>query len=256
MTGIFDGKVALVTGAGGEGGIGRAVALLFAKKGAMVAVADIIDGGDATVKMIEELGGKALYIKTDVSKADEVEAMVKKTVDHFGRLDFAHNNAGIEGTLGPMADCTVENFDRTIAINLRGTFLSMKYEIPVMIEGGGGAIVNTASVAGLIGFQGLPAYVASKHGVNGLTKNAALEYAAMKIRVNSVCPGAIKTRMIDGIGEQMGIDDAAAVFDGLHPIGRMGRPEEIATLVAFLCSDEASFITGVNYAADGGFTAQ
>ena len=256
MTGIFEGKVALVTGAGGEGGIGRAVALLFAQKGAAVTVADIVDGGNETVKLIEKLGGKALFIKTDVSKPEEVEAMVKGTVDHFGRLDYAHNNAGIEGTMGPLADCTIENFDRTITINLRGVFLSMKYEIPFLIEGGGGAIVNTASIAGLIGFPTLPAYVASKHGVNGLTKNAALEYAAHGIRVNSVCPGAIKTRMIDEIGKQMGVDDPAAAFDPLHPLGRMGKPEEIAELVTFLCSDAASFITGVNYAADGGYTAQ
>ncbi|MDT8446078.1 MAG: SDR family oxidoreductase [bacterium] len=256
MSGNLSGKVALVTGAGGAGGIGRATALLFARQGAQVAVVDVVDGGQETVRLIESLGGKGLFIPTDVTQADQVEAMVAKTLKHFGRLDYAHNNAGIEGIMGPIADCTVENFDRTLAVNLRGIFLSMKYEIPVMIQGGGGAIVNTASIAGLIGFPGLPAYVASKHGVNGLTKNAALEYATQGIRVNSVCPGAIKTRMIDEIGKQMGVPDAAQAFDGVHPIGRMGRPEEIAELVVFLCSDAASFITGAHYAADGGYTAQ
>ena len=256
MSKIFDGKVALVTGAGGKGGIGRAAALMFAEKGARVAVADIVDGGHETAKLIEGIGGKALFIKTDVTKAEEVEAMVKGTMDHFGRMDYAFNNAGIEGKMGPIADCTVENFDLTIAINLRGIFLSMKYEIPIMIANGGGAIVNTASVAGLVGYPGLPAYVASKHGVNGLTKNAALEYAASGIRVNSVCPGPIKTEMIDRIGVAMGVDDVDAVFTANQPIKRMGTPEEIAEMATFLCSDSASFITGVNYAVDGGYFAQ
>jgi len=233
IMGEFDGKVALVTGA--AGGIGRASALAFAKKGARVVVADVmVAGGEETVAMIKAAGGEATFVKCDVSKADEVKAMVDAAVATYGRLDFAHNNAGIEGVMGPCGECTEENWDKTIAINLTGVFLCSKYEVAQMLKQGGGAIVNTASIAGLVGFPGLPAYCASKGGVVQLTKTMALEYATSNIRVNAVCPGVIKTEMIERI---TGGDAAAeAQFTALEPVGRMGLPSEIADAVACTCA--------------------
>ena len=254
MAAKFEGKVALVTG--GSSGIGRATALAFAKEGATVVIADIlVEAGEETVRMIKGAGSEAILIKTDVSKAAEVEAVIKKTVESYGRLDYAVNNAGIEGDTAPTADCTEENWDRVININLKGAWLCMKYEIPQMLAQGGGAIVNISSIAGLVGVPGLVcAYVASKHGILGLTKIAALEYAKAGIRVNAVCPGPIRTPMLDRfIG---GRPEVEAQFEALEPVGRIGKPEEIAEAVVWLCSDAASFVTGHPLAVDGGWVAQ
>jgi NAD(P)-dependent dehydrogenase (short-subunit alcohol dehydrogenase family) len=253
MTKQFEGKVALVTGA--ASGIGRASALAFAREGAKTVVADVlVESGKETVRMIKGAGGEALFVKTDVSNAAEVEALIQKVVEIYGRLDYAHNNAGIEGTMVPTADCTEENWDRTISINLKGVWLCMKYEIPQMLKQGGGAIVNTASVAGLVGFQGLPAYCASKGGVVQLTRTAALEYAKAGIRVNAVCPGVIRTPMVERL--LSGPPEAEAGFIAMEPVGRMGKPEEIAEAVVWLCSDAASFVTGHPMVVDGGMVAQ
>lgn len=253
MAGRLDGKVALVTGGGS--GIGQATALIFAREGAKVVVADItVEGGEETIRKIQTAGGQATFVKTDVSKATEVEALVNKTVETYGRLDCAFNNAGVEGGVKITTDCTEEDFDRTIAINLTGVWLCMKYEIQHMLSQGGGAIVNTSSAAGLVGFAGLPDYVASKHAVVGLTKTAALEYAKSGIRVNAVCPGVIETPMI-ARGAQMapGFDEQALAME---PIGRYGQPSEIGEAVVWLCSDAASFVTGIPMAVDGGVVAQ
>ena len=247
------GKVAIVTGA--ASGIGRESALAFARAGAKVVAADVtVDGGEETIRMIKDLGGEAVFVQVDVTKADEVKGMVESAVATYGRLDFAHNNAGIEGIAGPCVACTEENWDRTININLKGVFLCCKYEIPEMLKAGGGSIVNTSSVAGLVGFGGIPAYTASKHGVAGLPKTLALDYAKENIRCNAVCPGVIHTPMIDRF---TGGDPAALeAMTATEPVGRLGKPEEIADAVVYLCSDEASFITGAAIPVDGGFVAQ
>jgi NAD(P)-dependent dehydrogenase (short-subunit alcohol dehydrogenase family) len=229
--------------------------LAFAREGAKVVVVDVVvDGGEATVKTIKEADGDAVFVKADVSQAAEVEAMVNKTVETHGRLDCAFNNAGIEGVQAPIVENPEENWDRVININLKGVWLCMKYEIPQMLKQGGGAIVNTSSVAGLVGFQGITPYVASKHGVAGLTKTVALEYATSGIRVNAVCPGVIHTPMIDRFTG--GDPEATAQFTSLEPVGRMGTPEEVAEAVVWLCSDAASFVTGHPMVVDGGFFAQ
>jgi NAD(P)-dependent dehydrogenase (short-subunit alcohol dehydrogenase family) len=247
----FKNKVAIVTG--GSFGIGRATALAFAKKGAKVVVVDWKENNE-TIDLIKKSGAEALFIKCDVSKSSDVKAMVEKTIATFGRLDYAFNNAGIEGDSAPVQDCSEENWDRTIGVNLKGIWLCMKYQIPEMIKQGNGVIVNCSSVAGLVGFSGLPAYVASKHGVIGLTKTAALECAKIGIRVNAVCPGVIQTAMIDRL---TGNDkDAIEQFTNLEPVGRFGQPEEIANAVIWMCSDGASFVTGHAMAVDGGFVAQ
>lgn len=247
----FKDKVALVTG--GSFGIGRATAIAFANKGAKVAIVDWIED-DETLSIINEAGGDAIFIKCDVSKEDDVSNMVETVWKTFGRLDYAFNNAGVEGEQAITADCTVENWDRTININLRGVWLCMKYEIPLLLKQHKGSIVNNSSVAGLVGFQGLPAYVASKHAIVGLTKTTALEYAKEGIRVNAVCPGVIKTPMIDRFtGKEKTVEKQ---FVDMEPIGRMGLPEEVAEAVCFLCSDAASFITGNAMAVDGGWISQ
>lgn len=255
--GMVSGKVALVTGSGA--GIGRAAALKFASEGAKVVVSDIaIEGGKETVAMIKAAGGEAIFVAADISKPAEVAALIAKTVETYGRLDCACNNAGIEGKIAPFVDQPDENFDTIMAINAKGTFLCLKAEIAQMLKQGGGAIVNLASIAGLIGFPGLSPYVASKHAVNGLTKNAALEYAKQGIRVNSVCPGGIDTRMLDSLADQAtgGTASSKEMMDPLHPIGRIGTPEEVAELIVWLCSPRASFMTGTNIPVDGGYVAQ
>ena len=253
MAGLTEGKVALVTGAGS--GIGRATALVFAREGAKVVVSDIVvEGGQETVQQIEAAGGEAIFVKADVSQAADVEALITQTVETYGRLDCAFNNAGIEGGMKLTIDCTKEEFDRTIAVNLTGVWLCMKYEIQQMLSQGSGAIVNTASAAGLVGFPSLPDYVASKHGVVGLTKTAALEYAKSGIRVNAVCPGVIQTPMVErGAQLSPGFDELAV---SMEPVGRFGQPAEVGEAVVWLCSDAASFVTGHPMAVDGGLVAQ
>lgn len=247
----FQNKVAIVTG--GSFGIGRAVAIAFAAGGAKVVIADWAEDNE-TLNSIQSAGGDAIFVKCDVSSEADVEMLVAKTIAQYGRLDFAFNNAGIEGLSAPTHECTTENWDKTIGVNLKGVWLCMKYEIPQMLKQGKGAIVNNASIAGLVGFTNIPAYVASKHGVIGLTKNAALEYAKLGIRVNVVCPGVIKTPMID---RTTGKDkEVEKQFAGQEPIGRMGEPEEVANAVTWLCSDGASFVTGHPMAVDGGWVAQ
>ena len=252
MSGMFEGKVALVTGAGG--GIGRATALAFAREGARVVASDVEGaGGDETARLVADAGGTAVHVACDVTRSGEVETLVGATVDAFGRLDCAHNNAGIEGTYGRTADCDEEDFDRTCAVNLKGVYLCLKSEIAHMLGAGGGAIVNTASVAGVEGAKNLPAYVASKHGVMGLTRTAALEYATRGIRVNAVCPGPIRTRMLEAIMEENPRMEPAMI--AAVPMRRLGKPEEIAEAVVWLCSDRASYVTGQGLVVDGGFTA-
>ena len=253
MSKQFDGKVALVTG--GSSGIGRASALAFAREGARLVVADVdVEGGQRTCRLIEQAGGEAVFVATDVSQAAQVEAAVKRTIDRYARLDYAHNNAGIEGmVLTPTAEWTEEAWNRVIGVNLKGIWLCMKYEIPHLLKQAGGAIVNTASIAGLVGSRSA-AYGASKHGIVGLTKTAALEYARSGIRVNAVCPGVIRTPMLERSLERM--PDLEARFVEVEPIGRMGSPEEIAEAAVWLCSDAASFVTGHAMAVDGGYVAR
>ena len=246
-------KVALVTGAGS--GIGRAAARIFAREGAKVAAADVNRASaEETVGMIREAGGEAFGLQADVSKAAEVETMVDAVVGTYGRLDCTFNNAGIEGVLASTADYTEADWAPVIAVNLTGVWLCMKYEIPRLLETGGGAIVNTSSAAGLLGAPRMPAYVASKHGVIGLTKTAALEYAKSGVRVNAVCPGVIDTSMVGRLKERR-----PRMFEKIvrgEPIGRIGQPEEIAETAVWLCSDAASFVTGHAMSVDGGIVAQ
>jgi NAD(P)-dependent dehydrogenase (short-subunit alcohol dehydrogenase family) len=254
MAGSLRGKVALVTGA--SSGIGRAAAIAVAREGAKVMVADMAEAqGIETVNLIKASGGEAAFTKCDVARAADAEALVAAAVKTFGRLDCAYNNAGIAGKIARTADDTEENFDRIIAVNLRGVWLCMKYEIQQMTkQGQGGAIVNTASAAGLVGSHGMPAYTASKHGVIGLTKTAALEYARANIRVNAVCPGVIDTAMVAGmLSTHPRLKD---VVVSVEPVARMGKPAEIAEAVAWLLSDAASFVTGCAMPVDGGMTAQ
>lgn len=243
----FQDKVVIVTGA--ASGIGRATALAFAKEGAKVAVVDIMEKeGEETVKQIKVISGEAFFIKCDVSSELEVQDMVHQTIKKYGRLDIAYNNAGTEGTPSSTTECTVENWNKTINIDLKGVWLCMKYEIPAMLAGGKGSIVNCSSIAGLVGFETIPAYVASKHGVIGLTETAALEFAKKNIRVNAVCPGVIKTPMLDRFTK--GQEELMAEQD---PMGRVGLPEEIAESVLWLSSDKASYVTGQAIAVDGGW---
>ena len=249
--GQLDGKVALVTG--GSSGIGRAAALAFAEEGARVVVAARrTTEGQQTVDMVKAAGGEALFVRTDVSVAEDVEAMVKEAVETYGRLDYAFNNAGILGAKQPIVECPQHVWDEVIAINLTGVWLCMKYEVRQMLTQGGGAIVNNSSTAGLVS-DSHAAYVASKHGVVGLTKAVAMEHAKQGIRVNAVCPGWVLTPMVnDGR-----YDDAiAALVEREEPVGRIGMPEEVAKVAVWLCTDASSFITGVALPVDGGFVAR
>jgi len=252
----FEEKVALVTGA--ASGIGRATALAFAREGAKVLVADVsVDGGEETVRMIKDLGADAAFVKADVSVDAEVAGMVAEAVDRFGGLDVAVNNAGIEGALAPTAEYPAEIWDRVIAINLTGVWRSMRYEIPELLKRGGGAIVNVASILGVVGFANAPAYTAAKHGVVGLTKVAAMEYAPQGIRINAVGPGFIETPMVMERGVEAGKHpEVQQQIAELHPIGRMGRSEEIADAILFLASEQATFVAGHSLIVDGAYTAR
>jgi NAD(P)-dependent dehydrogenase (short-subunit alcohol dehydrogenase family) len=244
--------VALVTG--GSSGIGRAAALAFARAGYTTVISDVHDeqGSDAAAECERE-GATSRFIKCDVSDEASVRSLISQIVSSFGRLDAAFNNAGIEGATAPTGECTTDNFDRVIGVNLRGVWLCMREELRQMTkQESGGAIVNCSSIAGLVGFAGIPAYVASKHGVVGLTRNAALEYAKQKIRVNAVCPGAIETPMLERLMSS-GVPRESIV--ATEPVGRLGRPEEIAAAVLWMCSPAASFMTGQAIAVDGGWTA-
>ena len=253
----LSGRIALVTGGGS--GIGEAAALAFAGAGATVVVADVDhDGGAAVVARIAADGGRALFVATDVAQSADVQQLMTTIVGRYGRLDCAFNNAGIQGDLQATVDCSEANFDRIIAVNLKGVWLCMKSQLTQMLAQGGGAIVNNSSNFGLVGALGMPAYCASKHGVVGLTKTAALENAQRGIRVNAVCPGPVQTPLVDRI-LALQPDLADQIIESIksrEPVGRMGRAEEIATAVVWLCSDAASFVTGAALPVDGGFVAQ
>lgn len=248
----FNGRVAIVTGA--SSGIGRTSALFYAREGAKVVVSDLNkDGGQETVRMIQAAGGDAIFVKTDVADPSDCEDLVKKTVEKFGRLDLACNNAGIGGESNMTADYSVDGWQKVIDVNLSGVFYCMKYEIAEMLKTGGGAIVNMASILGQVGFASAPAYVAAKHGVVGLTRDAALEYASKGIRVNAIGPAFISTPLISALESN---PEAYNNLVSLHPLGRLGKPEEVAELVVWLSSNRASFITGAYYPVDGGYLAR
>jgi len=252
MTPELQGKVGLVTG--GTSGIGRATAVLLAKAGARVVIAGRRESeGKETIDLVREAGSDGLFVRADVSKASEVDTLIQKTVERFGRLDLAFNNAGIEGVWVPVTRQSEEDWDRTVDINLKGVWLCLKYEIRQMQkQGAGGAIVNMSSITGLVGSAGAAAYCASKHGVIGLTKAAALENARSGIRINAVCPAAIETPMAQRL---FGLPAVHKYVLSCHPIGRFGRPAEVAEAVVWLCSDRASFMTGHSLVLDGGFLA-
>jgi NAD(P)-dependent dehydrogenase (short-subunit alcohol dehydrogenase family) len=247
-------KVAIITG--GSSGIGFSTALAFTGARCKVVIADILEReSEETVRTIHEAGGEALFVQTDVSQSSQVERMVMTTLERFGRLDFAFNNAGIGGPALPTAEYTEPMWRKVLDVNLNGVWLCMKHEIPALLKSGGGAIVNMASILGQVGFANAPAYVTSKHGVIGLTKAAAIEYASQNIRVNAVCPGFIETPLI----EEAGIRRGTEVYEhirNMHAMKRLGSPDEVAGVVLFLCSEAAAFITGEAILIDGGYVAQ
>ena len=253
----FKGKVALITGAGN--GIGRATAIGFARNGAKVVVVDRdAAGGEATAGVIRQQGGEALFVAADVTRSADVQAYVKAALDAYGSIDCFHNNAGIEGKIAPTAEYDEAMFDAVMGVNVKGVFLGLRHVLPVLLKQKSGSVVNTASVAGLVATPGMPAYVASKHAVIGLTKTSAGEVARQGIRVNAVCPGPVDTRMIHSLEQQLSPDDPEMVsrkYQGAIPSGRYTTPEEIANMVLFLSSDLASNITGAQYVVDGGRTA-
>ena len=248
---LLENKVAIITGAGS--GIGKAISLLYANEGAKIIVSDINEkGGNETVSEIKAKGGEAIFVKADTSKVDDNKNVVDQAVKQFGGLHLAVNNAGIGGPLSPTGEYPVDGWDKVIAINLSGVFYGLRYQIPAILEAGGGSIVNVASILGKVGTKGSAAYVAAKHGVIGLTEAAALEYADKKIRINSIGPGYIHTPLLTNSLS----DEAMKALVGLHPIGRLGTSEEVAELALWLNSDKASFVTGSYYNADGGYLAQ
>ncbi|WP_119068454.1 glucose 1-dehydrogenase [Aggregatilinea lenta] len=248
----LEGKVALVTGAGS--GIGRSTAQLFARHGVKVVVSDVdTAGGEATVRLITDAGGEATFVRCDVSSSGDVQALVARTLDTYGTLDYAVNNAGILGNFVPTAEYDEDLFDRIMAVNARGVFLGMKYEIAAMLKSGGGAIVNTSSAAGLVGIPGIVGYSGSKHAVVGMTKTAAAEYARQGIRINAVNPGGVLTPMVFNLAPSA--EPPAENQPDQHPIGHSAQPEEIAEVIVWLCSDAASFVTGIAMPVDGGLVA-
>jgi len=248
---ILENQVALVTGGGS--GIGRAIALLYASEGAKVVVSDINESsGNETVSTIKIRGGESIFVKADTSKPKDNQFLVEQTIKHYGRLQIVCNNAGIAGTLAQTAEYPIDEWDKVISVNLSGVFYGLRYQLPAMLASGGGAIVNIASILGSVGTGNMAAYVAAKHGLVGLTKVAAIEYAAKNIRINSVGPGYILTPLLTNLLDESAIEDLV----GLHPIGRLGTPEEVAELILWLSSSKSSFVTGSYYTIDGGYTAQ
>ncbi len=248
---LIENQVTIVTGGGS--GIGREVALLYAAEGAKVVVSDVSEnGGNETVEMIKQRSGEAIFVKADSSRPSDNALLVRRTIEEYGSLHIACNNAGIGGPLSPTGDYPIDGWDKVIGINLSGVFYGMRYQIPEMLKGGGGVIVNMASILGQVGTKFSPAYVAAKHGIVGLTKTAALEYAGSNLRINAVGPGYILTPLLTNALNDQTLNSLV----NLHPLGRLGKPEEVAELVLWLSSSKSSFVTGAYYTVDGGYLAQ